>query len=114
MALKYIEYEVENRIGYITLNRPEKRNAFNETLVAELKGAFKLAARDTNVKVIVLRANGAVFSAGADLEALRKMQNNTYPGYCKNAKLPILRMMQKCKTTHVADVAKMQHNAYLG
>lgn len=85
MALKYIEYEVENRIGYITLNRPEKRNAFNETLVAELKGAFKLAARDTNVKVIVLRANGAVFSAGADLEALRKMQNNTYDENLKDS-----------------------------
>ena len=85
MALKYIEYEVADRIGYITLNRPEKRNAFNETLVAELKGAFKLAARDTKVKVIVVRANGAVFSAGADLAALRKMQNNTYDENLKDS-----------------------------
>jgi methylglutaconyl-CoA hydratase len=73
----YIHYTVENRVAYITLNRPEKRNAFNPQLVAELKAAFQNAANDDAAKVIVLRSNGAVFSAGADLSVLQTMQQNS-------------------------------------
>ena len=39
-ALRYIRYEVQHRIGYITLNRPDKRNALNADVVTELKQAF--------------------------------------------------------------------------
>jgi len=73
-----ITYTVTNRVAYISLNRPEKRNAFNASLVAELKQAFSAAANDVVVKVIVLRANGKVFSAGADLSYLQTLQNNSY------------------------------------
>ena len=72
-----ILYETKNRIAYITLNRPEKRNAFNAEFAAELRAAFTRAEHDEDVKVIVLRANGAVFSAGADLGALQQLQKNT-------------------------------------
>jgi methylglutaconyl-CoA hydratase len=75
--VQYITYNIENRVAYITLNRPEKRNAFNPQLVAELKQAFQQAADDAQAKVIVLRANGAIFSAGADLSVLQTMQQNT-------------------------------------
>jgi methylglutaconyl-CoA hydratase len=75
--VQYITYNIENRVAYITLNRPEKRNAFNPQLVAELKQAFQQAADDAEAKVIVLRANGAIFSAGADLSVLQTMQQNT-------------------------------------
>lgn len=78
MTFTTIEYQVENRIGYITLNRPEKRNAFSAELVSDLKAAFTEASNDTNVKVIVLNAKGMAFSAGADLGALQQLQNNTY------------------------------------
>ena len=73
-----IEYSSKDRIGYITLNRPEKRNALNQEFVNALKDAFAAAAADETVKVIVLRANGEAFCAGADLEYLKKMQLFTF------------------------------------
>ena len=76
--MNYIQYETQNRIAYITLNRPEKRNALNYEVVAELKAAFTRAETDEACKIVVLRANGAVFCAGADLEYMQQLQANTY------------------------------------
>ncbi|MEQ9591224.1 MAG: enoyl-CoA hydratase/isomerase family protein [Cyclobacteriaceae bacterium] len=67
-------FEVKERIGFVTLNRPEKRNALSAEMVTELKKALSKAEQSSEVKVIVLRANGDVFSAGADLESLQKLQ----------------------------------------
>lgn len=78
MIYQLIEYKIEDRIAYISLNRPEKRNAFNELLVNELKQAFKDAEKDNNVKVVVLAGNGKAFSAGADLDYLQSLQSYTY------------------------------------
>jgi methylglutaconyl-CoA hydratase len=61
----------------MTINRPDKRNALNPELVKLLSNAFNDAIRDNDVKVIVLKANGGVFSAGADLEYLQQLQQNT-------------------------------------
>lgn len=71
-------YQVQNRIAYITLNRPEKRNALSYELVAELKEAFQKAEDDPEVKVVVLKAEGKAFCAGADLGYLQSLQTNTY------------------------------------
>lgn len=71
---QYIEYKVENRVAEITLNRPDKRNALNYTLVSELRHAFKAADESTDVKVIILKGNGKAFCAGADLEYLKRLQ----------------------------------------
>ncbi len=76
--MKYVKYTVENRIGYITLNRPEKRNALNYDFVTELKDAFLNASSDEKVKVVVLKAEGDSFCAGADLEYLQSLQKNTF------------------------------------
>lgn len=72
--MNYIKYQVENRVGVITLNRPDKRNALNHQLVAELKSAFDMAERDEQVKVVVLNAEGDAFCAGADLGYLQDLQ----------------------------------------
>lgn len=71
-------YEVNDRVGHITLNRPEKRNALNFEFVNEIKSVFKQAEGDDNCKVIVIKSNGEAFCAGADLEYLQQLQNNTY------------------------------------
>lgn len=76
MAL--VNFTVENRVAYITLNRAEKKNALNPELVTSLKNTFAKAIEDEFVKVIVLNANGDVFSAGADLAYLQQLQNNSY------------------------------------
>ncbi len=76
--MSLVLYEVKERIGYITLNRPDKRNALSFELVAELKEAFDRAEKDSTAKVIVLRANGEAFCAGADLASLQKLQSNSF------------------------------------
>jgi methylglutaconyl-CoA hydratase len=76
--MELVQYEIINRIAYITLNRPEKRNSLNPELVLLLTQSFLQANEDENVKVIVLRANGEVFSSGADLAYLQQLQSNSY------------------------------------
>jgi len=71
------EYKTNNRVAYITINRPEKRNALNPELVETLTDLFLRAGHDEEVKVVVLMAKGEVFSAGADLKYLQKLQNNS-------------------------------------
>ena len=72
--IELAEYKTHNRVAYITINRPDKRNALNPELVEALTDLFLRAGHDEEVKVVVLRAIGEVFSAGADLEYLQKLQ----------------------------------------
>ncbi|MDL9936186.1 enoyl-CoA hydratase [Gordonia sp. ABSL1-1] len=57
----------EGAVAYVTLNRPEYRNAQNSVMTYSLDAAFRKAVDDPTVKVIVLRANGKHFSAGHDI-----------------------------------------------
>jgi len=75
---QFVLYSVEDRIATITLNRPEKRNALNPKLISELTETLIRASEDDLVKVVILNANGSTFSAGADLEYLQQLQQNTY------------------------------------
>ena len=75
---EFITTQQQDRILYITLNRPEKRNALSGQLVFELKDALLRAEADIHTKVIVLNAQGTVFSAGADLDYLQQLQHNTF------------------------------------
>ncbi len=104
MAL--IEYSVNNRIGTITLNRPEKRNALSPEMVGELKSAFSMAEWDDSVKVIVLRANGEAFCAGADLAYLQKLQQNSYEENLADSVhlKELLLLMYKLKKVIIAEV----------
>ncbi|WP_309058849.1 enoyl-CoA hydratase [Streptomyces sp.] len=63
-----ILYEAEDGVAVITLNRPEAANAQTMALLDELDAAWTRAARDEEVRVVVLRANGRHFSAGHDLK----------------------------------------------
>ncbi len=72
---KSILYSIADRKCTITINRAEKRNAFNAELVEELTAAFRDAGNDENVKVIILTGAGEVFSAGADLAYLQSLQS---------------------------------------
>jgi len=76
--MSLIIYSVKDRVGYITLNRPEKRNALSHELVNELTAAIDQAENDSSVKVIILKANGDTFCAGADLAYLQQLQNFSF------------------------------------
>lgn len=78
MNYHFIEYEAKDRIGTITLNRAEKRNALNEQFVSELRNLLGTIRDGDEAKVIILKAKGSVFSAGADLEYLQQLQHNSY------------------------------------
>lgn len=71
---EYVRYEELDRVAWITIDRPDKRNALNFTMVSELLEAFKTAELSPEVKVCVLRANGKAFCAGADLDYLKRLQ----------------------------------------
>jgi methylglutaconyl-CoA hydratase len=73
-----IDVQLDKAVCYIRLNRPDKRNALNREMVELLQKAFVSISNDNNVKVIVLSGEGDVFSAGADLEALKNLQTATY------------------------------------
>ena len=62
--------EDREAVRHVILNRPEKRNAFNEDLVLATGAALRAAADDPAVRCVVLRGNGPVFSAGMDVAAL--------------------------------------------
>ncbi|MCS7297564.1 MAG: enoyl-CoA hydratase-related protein [Bacteroidia bacterium] len=77
-TLSLVETEVKDRVGYLTLNRPERRNALSYALVSQLKQALTNWQDDTEVRTVVLRAKGPVFCSGADIEYLQKLQNYTF------------------------------------
>src|SRR5439155_7420512 len=62
--------EITDRIAILTLNHPEKRNALSRAMLESLKEHLARIAADKDVKVVILRAAGAVFSAGDDLREL--------------------------------------------
>ena len=61
---------IADHICTITLNRPDKRNALNREMMDQLRNAFAQVAGDSNVRVVVLRANGPAFCAGLDLSEM--------------------------------------------
>jgi methylglutaconyl-CoA hydratase len=65
--------EIEGAIAHITLNRPDKRNALNDELIAALKQALRTATDHDQVCVIMLKGAGADFCSGADLSSLQKI-----------------------------------------
>jgi enoyl-CoA hydratase/carnithine racemase len=69
MAFETILYDVADQILTITLNRPEKLNAYTATMQAELIAAFDLADADDNVRAIIVTGAGRGFCAGADLSS---------------------------------------------
>src|SRR6266567_7269710 len=68
-------YSAQNGIVRITLNRPDKRNALNDAMIAALKGALRRADNDETVRVIIMSGSGSDFCSGADLAALQKISN---------------------------------------
>src|SRR5688500_17313875 len=70
---KTILYETDGAVARITLNRPEKRNALNDALIAGLKDALGQAHGDAAVRAVVITGAGADFCSGADLTSLQKI-----------------------------------------
>lgn len=72
-----IKYSIENNVGIITLNRPEKRNSLHPDLIKQMKIKLDEVEKDENVKVLIITGEGKAFCAGADLEYLNQLRNNS-------------------------------------
>jgi methylglutaconyl-CoA hydratase len=78
MAYEFITLRREGPIEYVTLNRPDVRNAFNERVIEELTRWATEVAADEEVRVAVLAGAGKVFCAGADLTWMSRMMSYTH------------------------------------
>jgi methylglutaconyl-CoA hydratase len=65
--------ERQGPVGLVTLNRPERHNAFDDVLIAELTEAFRSMEAEDGVRLVVLSGAGKSFSAGADLNWMKRM-----------------------------------------
>ena len=67
----------ERGVATLTLNRPDRHNAFDDTLIKHLTEAFRRVGADPAVRIVVLTSAGRSFSAGADVEWMRRMSTST-------------------------------------
>ena len=73
-TLKIITTSMDDRgVATVTMNNPDKHNAFDDAIIAELTNAFQQLADDADVRLVVLAAEGKSFSAGADLNWMKRM-----------------------------------------
>ena len=68
-----IRLDKREGIGYLTLNRPEVRNAFNQKMIDELRDALNYIERDEEIRVLIVTGNGKAFQAGADIAEMSVM-----------------------------------------
>jgi methylglutaconyl-CoA hydratase len=72
MTYQTLEVETRDGVATVWMNRADAHNAFNETLIEELTRAFETLSHDSAVRVVVLAGRGKSFSAGADLEWMKR------------------------------------------
>src|SRR5205823_11878310 len=65
--------ERQGPLGLVTMNRPERHNAFDDALIAELTDALRAMEADESVRLVVLAGAGRSFCAGADLNWMKRM-----------------------------------------
>lgn len=73
-------------VDYLTLNRPEVRNAFNQQVIAEITAWAGRAAVDTSLRAVVISGNGPSFCAGADLAWMADMASYTHEENLRDAR----------------------------
>ncbi len=107
MEFNTLQYENINGITTITLNRPDRFNAFNNEMSYELQDALKAVKRDENCRVVVLTGSGKAFCSGQDLKDIagekRNLSESLYKRY--NPIIKAMRELEKpiiCKQNGVA------------
>ncbi len=113
MAYTTLEITIADKLATVTLNRPDVRNAFNETTIAEIALAFDELGRNDDVRAIVLAANGPAFCAGADLNWMKKMAGYTHAENNADA-LQLADMLRTIYLCPKPVVARVQGDCYAG
>ncbi|MBA2652138.1 MAG: enoyl-CoA hydratase/isomerase family protein [Tatlockia sp.] len=105
--------EIQESVFSITLNRVSKHNAFDDQLLVALQQTFEQAIANTKVRVIILKANGRHFSAGADLTWMQKMAEFSEEENLKDA-LVLARLMYTLNQSPKPTIAMVQGAAFGG
>jgi len=105
--------ELDGRVLILTLNRTDKYNAFDDNLLHALQKQLDMAATNPEVRVILLRANGRHFSAGADLNWMQRMANFTEDENIADAKI-LARVMASLYHSKKPTIAAIQGGAFGG
>jgi methylglutaconyl-CoA hydratase len=100
-------------VGVVTLNRPKRHNAFDDTLIAELTQTLRAMEADASVRVVVLSATGASFSAGADLNWMKRMAGFSREENLRDA-MALAALMRTLAHLAKPTVARVQGAAYGG
>ncbi len=100
-------------IATLTLNRPELHNAFDDVLIGDLVAELKRLETDPDVRIVVLAAAGQSFSAGADLNWMRRMADNDEAQNLADAR-QLAELMRRLKTLPRPTIARVQGAAFGG
>ncbi len=103
----------KERVGYLELNRPEKRNALNAEMVSSLKDAIVQFENDKEIKVMVIKAKGKAFCAGADLSYLQSLQTNTFEENLEDSR-NLKALFYRIYTSPKIIIAQVQGHALAG
>ena len=108
MSYTYITCSTDQRdVTTVTLNRPDKHNAFNEDFIAELSDVLDDIRKDDRCRLMVLRSNGRNFSAGADLDWMKRMAGYTRAGNVRDANA-LAELLYKLNFLPVPTIARVQ------
>jgi methylglutaconyl-CoA hydratase len=109
-----VQLEIDQRgVATVTLNRPEKHNAFDDFIIAELNDLFMQIDANDKIKVMVLAANGKNFSAGGDLNWMKRMVGFSYDENLADAK-KLAAMLHALNTLSIPTIARVQGSAFGG
>ncbi len=108
-----LEIELNGPVATIWMNRPDLHNAFDETLIAELTAACVALDDDADVRVVVLAGRGKSFSAGADLNWMKRAANNGIDDNLQDARA-LARMLRTLAEMKKPTIARVQGAALGG
>ncbi len=110
-AMSIVTTQDRGAVRHVVLNRPDKRNAMNDELVAGLREALLAAAADHDVRCVVLRGEGAMFSSGMDFQSLGALAAD--PGLLRAFRHVILATWNLCEEMTKPTIAQI-HGACIG
>jgi methylglutaconyl-CoA hydratase len=108
-----LELSIAHRVAVVWLAREKIRNAFNETMIAELTATFAQLGAYDGVRAIVLAARGPAFCAGADLDWMRRMATFSFDENRRDA-LALAHMLRTIHECPKPVVARVHGDAYAG
>ena len=109
--MSIVTVEDRGQVRHIVMNRPEKRNALNDELIAGLAGALHAAAHDADVRCVVLRGEGPMFSSGMDFAGLAGLSQS--PERLREFRGAVLAPWNLCEEMTKPTIAQI-HGACLG